>query len=121
MDGLGLTSDTDGEDKPASERLPHNLRTFFWDVDAGRLSISGSAHFIIGRLMEHGGEDAVRFLLKSYSRDELVQVLRKNRTISRRSHVFWRLFLGIEEKSCTLKRYPTPYGNCSNASMDFRS
>jgi len=104
--------------RTASERLPTDIRAFFWDVDPDRLSISKSAHFIISRLMEHGDEIALRFLLKTYSHDELIRVLKNSRSISRRSRLFWSLLLEIDEKSCTPKRYPTPYGNCSSASID---
>lgn len=118
MDGSTLRSVTGKKNGPASGELPQNMRAFFWDVDPAKLSIAESAHFIIGRLMEHGDEAAVRFLLKNYGRDEMVRVLRKSRSISRCSRVFWSLFLGIDEKSCTPKRYPTPYGNCSDSSID---
>jgi len=108
MDGIRPLSKTgDSKDRP----MPHNIRSFFWDVDVDGISIVESAHFIIGRLMEHGDENALRFLLKNYSHDELVQVLKNNRAISRRSRIFWRFFLEIDEKSCTPKRYPTPYGS----------
>ncbi|MBT7713867.1 MAG: hypothetical protein HN745_19295 [Deltaproteobacteria bacterium] len=121
MDGNRLLTDRGDKDRLPSELLPHHIYKFFWDVDSHRLSIVKSAQFIIGRLMEHGDESAVRFLLKNYSHDELVRVLGKSRSISRRSRVFWTLFLGIDGKSCIPKQYPTPYGTCSNASMDSRT
>ena len=121
MDGNRLLTDTGGRDILPPEPLPHHIRIFFWDVDSHRLSIVKSAQFIIGRLMEHGDESAVRFLLENYNHDDLVRALGKSRSISRRSRVFWTLFLGIDEKSCIPKQYPTPYGACSNALMDSRT
>lgn len=118
MDASTLRSVMTEKKGPASGKLPQNMYAFFWDVDPAKLSIAESGHFIIGRLMEHGDEAALRFLLKNYGRDEMVGVLRKSRSISRCSRVFWSLFLGIDEKSCTPKRYPTPYGNCSDSSID---
>ena len=64
MDGTGLKWETGGKDIPASERLPRDIRSFFWDVDPDRLSIVESAHFIIGRLMEHGDEKRGQIHLK---------------------------------------------------------
>jgi hypothetical protein len=79
-------------------------------VDFENLSVGDFSHFIISRLMEHGDEAALRFLMRSYSRRELVETLRTSRSISRRSRKFWALLLDIEEESCTAKRYPTPFG-----------
>ena len=88
-------------------RLPEHLRPFFWDVLFDRLSVEESSHFIISRLMEHGDEAAMRFLLETFRTTELIHVLRNSRSLSRRS----RAFLGLEDEPCTPKRYPTPYGD----------
>jgi len=90
--------------------LPEGLRPFFWDVDFLRLSIKGSAHFIISRLMEQGDESGLKFLMHTYDRNEMAKVLATSRTISRRSRAFWRVVLDLDEAPCIPKRYPTPYG-----------
>ena len=101
------------EDYSNDKELPEYLRPFFWDVDFKSLSVGDSSYFIISRLMEHGDEDAVRFLLKAFSQKEMIYVLKTSRSISRRSRGFWEIFLGLEEEPCTPKRYPTPYGKYS--------
>jgi hypothetical protein len=95
------------------DRLPDGLRPFFWDVEFERLSIQASSGFIIDRLMEHGNEAGMIFMLKTYQRKDLVRVLKNSRSLSRRSRAFWKIILEIEEETCTPKRYPTPYGNYS--------
>jgi hypothetical protein len=96
-----------------ARRIPESLRPFFWDVDFEALSVEDFSHFIISRLMEHGDEAALRFLTSTYSRHELLDTLRTSRSISTRSRKFWALLLDIKEESCTAKRYPTPFGDCS--------
>ncbi len=93
--------------------IPQSLRPFFWDVDFDNLSVRDFSHFIISRLMEHGDEQALRFLMRTYSRRELVDTLRTSRSISRRSRKFWALLLNVEEESCSAKRYPVPFGGYS--------
>ncbi len=93
--------------------LPEQLRSFFWDADFQSLSVEESSYFIISRLMEHGDEVAVRFLLKTYSQEEMIHVLKNSRSLSRRSRGFWRIFFDLEDELCIPKRYPTPYGNYS--------
>ena len=92
--------------------LPESLKPFFWDVDFENLSVEDSSHFIISRLMEHGDEAALRFLLRACSRQELRETLQTSRSISRRSRRFWALLLDVKEDSCTVKRYPSPFGDC---------
>lgn len=97
---------------PERKRLPENLRPFFWDVDFAGLDIRASSRFIIERLMEHGDEIGMRFLMNTFGREELAQVLRTGRAVSARSRAFWRVILDVDEEACTPKRYPNPYGNC---------
>ena len=101
---------SDKEHMVMGEKLPTFLRPFFWDVDFRMLSIAKSAYFIISRLMEHGDEAAMFFLLKTYSRKEMINVLKKSRSLSRRSRNFWRIFFDLKGGTWTPKRYPTPYG-----------
>jgi hypothetical protein len=96
-----------------SERLPNYLHPFFWDVDFRKLSIEGSSYFIISRLMEHGDESSMGFLLKTYSQKEMIHVLKNSRSLSRRTKGFWKVFFNLEDEPCNPKRYPTPYGNYS--------
>lgn len=93
-----------------ADELPGILRPFFWDVDFRALSIDRSSYFIISRLMEHGDEAAMRFLLKAYTRNTMIDVLSTSRTLSRRSRNFWKVLLEVEGEPCIPKRYPTPYG-----------
>ena len=103
------------ENVPASNsrKIPKSLRPFFWDVDFEALSVSDFSYFIMSRLMEHGDDEAMRFLMLTFSRRELGDALRTSRSISRRSRKFWALLLDVKEESCSAKRYPTPFGDCS--------
>ena len=93
--------------------LPECLLPFFWDVNFTRLCVEESSYFVIGRLMEHGDEEAVKFLVRTYNRNEMIHVLKNSRSLSMRSRNFWRIFLDLENEPCIPKQYPTPYGNYS--------
>jgi hypothetical protein len=95
-----------------NEKIPECLFPFFWDVGVSMLTIKGSSYFIISRLLETGDEKAVKFLLSTFSKNELIYVLKKSRSISKRSRNFWRIFFDQENEPCTPKRYPTPFGDC---------
>lgn len=100
-------------ERPINMRIPDHLKPFFWDVNCEDVSVCSSPRFVMSRLMEHGDELAVRFLLRTFSREELRATLRTSRSISRRSRKFWAILLDIEVESCTVRRYPTPFGDCS--------
>ncbi len=75
------------EDNPLSnnpDKIPRSLKPFFWDVDFEALSVRNSSHFIIGRLVEHGDDEALPFLMRTYSRDELRETVKTSRSISKR-------------------------------------
>jgi len=95
------------------ENLPEMLRPFFWDTDFQKLDISKDSFSIISRLLELGDETAIRILLKLYTAEEIVSVLQRSRSLSNRSRNFWNIFFETDDRLCTPKRYPTPYGRCS--------
>ncbi|RLB85612.1 MAG: hypothetical protein DRP14_03605 [Candidatus Aenigmatarchaeota archaeon] len=92
-----------------NKKLPKCLCNFFWDVDFKNLSEKDS-YFIINRLLEHGDETGVKYMLKTFSSEEIIQVLKTSRNLSFRSKNFWKLFFKLNDKACTHKQYPTPYG-----------
>ena len=92
------------------KHLPEYLRRFFWDVNFKNLSQNNS-YFIINRLLEHGDEIGIKYMLSSFSREEIVQVLRSSRSLSFRSMNFWKLFFKVDDALCIPKHYPTPYGS----------
>lgn len=86
--------------------LPDRLRPFFWDVEFEKLHTTESADFIISRLMEHGDEAAVRFLLSRYDVEKLREVLARSRSCSRRSRQFWRILLDGTNETCIPRLSP---------------
>jgi hypothetical protein len=96
----------------SGKRVTESMRPFFWDVDFASLSVHGHSYFIIGRLMEHGNVEALRFLMRTYSRQELAGALKTSRSLSKRSRKFWALLLDVKEESCSPKRYLKTSGSC---------
>jgi len=61
--------------------------------------------YIIRRIMDMGNMDDVKWMLKTYSPEEIVEVVKKSRGLSRRSAWFWVHYFQVspEEVEC-LKR-----------------
>lgn len=69
------------------------LRRYFWDTDFSALDTEKDKRFIIERILELGDEAAVAWMKKEFKKQELFEVLRKARSISKKSRHFWDLVL----------------------------
>jgi hypothetical protein len=96
--------------RPSKEYLgiiPKELRTYFWDTDPRKLSLTRHATWIIERILEWGNPQAIRWLRQEYSDRELMHVLEKSRSISHKSWHFWKIMLinSHNPSPCTQKHW----------------
>ena len=87
--------------------LPEYLRSLFWDTDFDRLRAQGHERYIIERVLEYGDVPEVRWMMRCFSREQIAQVLRQSRRLSRKSADFWSFILNV----------PTEEVQCSSASF----
>ncbi len=90
--------------------LPAFLKAFFWDVQLSDLSADHHRDFILGRLLETGDREALRWLFRTYSRDSILAFLSKRGTdlLSQKSWHFWAFQLGKEPKALSNKSWRSP-------------
>lgn len=69
--------------------IPPVLKKYFWDVDLSTVDPVKHRRYVIERLVELGDDQAVRWLLKTYTANEIRDVLRLSRTISVKSRNYW--------------------------------
>ena len=83
--------------------LPECLRSLFWDTDFDRLRVPGHERYIIERVLEYGDVPEVRWMMGRFSRQQIAQVLRQSRRLSRKSADFWAFILNVpsEEVPCS--------------------
>jgi len=77
------------------ERLPECAYRYFWDIDPTRLDVRRYSRYVIERLLEYGDLPSVRWMERRFSRDEIVEVLKRSRRLSARSGNFWALYFGL--------------------------
>lgn len=80
---------------PVTYMVPSHLHTLLWDVDVSAFEPSEFPDYTILRVLELGNEDAVRWLRATFSEQQILQVLRTERRLSRKSANFWALVYGI--------------------------
>ena len=75
--------------------VPQHVRPLFWDTDLATFDARAFPRYTIERVLEHGDEHDVAWLLTLFSRDEIRDVLRTARRLSARSANFWALVFGV--------------------------
>jgi hypothetical protein len=71
--------------------IPQYLHTLFWDTNLDNFDPLAFPTYTIGRILELGNQDAIAWLKDTFSETQIVEVLRTERRLSRRSANFWAL------------------------------
>ena len=75
--------------------LPDSFRSQFWDVEFRAELSRTHPEYVVARLLEHGGDAAVRWLLRNVSRDFLAHVVRTRRGLRPATAYCWANYLDI--------------------------
>lgn len=75
--------------------IPQKLRALFWDVKWPVFDPAAFPDYTIARILEYGDHDAVAWLRKAFSEEEIKRVISNERRLSPRSANFWALAYGI--------------------------
>lgn len=87
--------------------IPQSLWKFFWDVDPAAIDSTLRAPYIINRLLDKGDLEAARWVLKTYTKETIIETFKTRRDFSPWNGTFWSNFLGIptEEVACLQPSY----------------
>lgn len=81
----------------ARERnVPEEFHYLFWDTDPYKIDLKRNARYVIERVLEMGGLDALYWVQRVYPTKLIVETLEVSRKISRRSRNFWRLWFKVD-------------------------
>ena len=75
--------------------IPQYLRSLFWDTNLDNFDPLNFPAYTIGRILEYGDQDSITWLKETFSEAQIVDVLRTERRLSRRSANFWAVVYGI--------------------------
>jgi hypothetical protein len=80
--------------------IPRKFRWVFWDVDPRTLDLGRHRDYVLGRVLERGGIDEVRWIIAIYGMAEIHRFLRDRGSpeLSRRTIQFWRAVFGAEDE-----------------------
>ena len=75
--------------------IPHDLRPFFWEVDADNLDLWEYRDYVIGRILEVGTQEAVSWMKATFPEERIKKVIRENHRLSPKSATYWALLYEI--------------------------
>lgn len=76
--------------------VPQELRPLFWDARPEDVHLKRNAAYIIERVLESGGLEALNWLQRVYPVQKILQVIASSRALSERSRNFWRIWFDFE-------------------------
>lgn len=83
------------------------LKKYFWETDADKIDIQKDAPYIIGRVLEYGDPDALRWIFRIFGRPRIKKIILTRRGFSPKTANFWRLFFNLNKNKvlCLRKSY----------------
>ena len=73
--------------------LETNLKKYFWDTDFNALNAKKNKKYILERILDLGDDKSVKWMKSNFSKKDILETLKNNRKISKKSLNFWNLFL----------------------------
>ena len=96
--------------------IPKEFQKYFWDTDITKIDQEKHQTYIIERLLEHGDEKAVQWLVSQFPEQTVIQILKTTRSLSQKSANFWSLIYGVpkDQIRCLNKQLTTQPGRIWN-------
>ena len=82
----------------ATEALPGFLKPCFWDIKFEDLHYKEHPRFVIERILEYGGREAIKWMMTAYPRSQIIDTLSWSRNLSPKSADFWALFYRVDRE-----------------------
>ncbi|MBI3049039.1 MAG: hypothetical protein HYY76_12100 [Acidobacteria bacterium] len=75
--------------------VPPHLRLLFWDTNTDRFDPAAYPRYTIERVLEYGDEEAVAWMRRTFTHDQILEVLRTDRNLTPLSANFWAMLFGV--------------------------
>ncbi len=82
--------------------LAKDARCLFWEIDPNTLDLSAHREYILGRILEHGTVDSVRWAMENYGESAIREFIlgRGLRILSRKTVNYWAMRLHLQDEEC---------------------
>lgn len=85
--------------------IPEIIRkkTLFWEYDFDAVDVSEHRFLVIGRILEYGDVEEIRWMLGEYDRGDIVETILHKSALGKKSQNFWKHYFDIDETVCMNK------------------
>ena len=77
------------------KNIPDRFQSLFWDVDPRTIDVKQHARYIIERVLEMGGLDALYWIQRLFPTKLIMETCEVSRKISPRTRNFWEIWFGL--------------------------
>ncbi|MCL5674322.1 MAG: hypothetical protein M1501_01080 [Candidatus Omnitrophica bacterium] len=87
---------------------PKYLRKYFWNVYFEKLDSKKNYYTIIERILEYGDEKAIKWMFKTYPKDQIKEIVKTSRAFTfLKNDYFWAWYFNLKEQEtkCLQKDY----------------
>ncbi len=79
----------------AEKTVPKRYHTLFWDTDPLKIDLRKNARYVIERVLEMGGLDALQWIQRLYPSRLIIETCEVSRKLSTKSRNFWRIWFQV--------------------------
>ncbi len=88
------------------KNVPSFVEKYLWDVKVDSLDINKHSGFVIERVLEYGDTESFAWLIKTYEKENILDVLKKSKRISPKTGNFYAIYFGIPKSELLCIRKP---------------
>ena len=90
-----------------AEDAKNIIRPCLWGADIDSLDMEADKILIIERILEHGGDKQINFILSHYKPADIIKVVKESSYLSHKTINYWCLFFKLrrENTRCYTKQY----------------
>ncbi len=94
-------------DSSLTSAIPDYVKRYLWDTDISRIDIRKKPLWLVARILDKGNIQAIDWLRKTFSDDDIRKTLTVSRDLSLRSASFWahRYDVPLSEVKCFQEPY----------------
>lgn len=90
-----------------NEAIEKIISPCLWGTSIKSLDMENDKFLIIERILEHGGDKQIEFILGNYKREDIISVINESSYLSPKTVNYWCLFFGLRKEETRCHKKPS--------------
>lgn len=87
-------------------KIPSKIKSLLWDVDISSIDLEKHYKYVIERIIEYGDVAEVKWMQKTFSKDQIIEILKTSKRISAKSGNFFAIKYNLSKEELECLRNP---------------